>query len=149
MNTDKFTNAGKAFQSPKARDFSAHDQALAQLRDIYSICKIGVSEFYKAAGTDNPDVYVERINERQINISYGFRPGRNQNSVLKGPLGIVLVTPAGKILLAPDLQWKVPNEPSKELFSIPLVSDNWQDAISDWLINFMTESERIYKVVSY
>lgn len=149
MNEDKFTNAGKAFRSQAARDFSARDQALARLNDIHTIYQDGVAAFYKAADLGRPDVYVERPNEQQVSISYGFRPGRSQNSILIGPLGMVFVTPDGKTLLASDMRWKDPDAPCAPLEGVPLVPDNWHDAMTDWLANFLSESERHYGVIRY
>ena len=149
MNEDKFTKAGNSFRNQVARDFSARDQALARLNEIHTICKGGVAAFYQAADIVRPDVFVERPNEQQVNISYGLRHGRSPNVILRGPLGMIFVTPEGNTLLACYMRWKDPNEPSPQVEGVLLAPDNWQDTITEWLAKFLTETERLYNVIRY
>ncbi len=150
MSENKFSNAGKEFQRQQARDFSTRDQALARLIDICGKTQQGITEFYTAAGLGRPDVYVDMPSEQHVRICYGFRPGRGANSIVRGPLASVFVTPDGKTLLILDVRWDHPDAHNTEpLTGVPLENDDWEETFSDWLANFMTESERLHRNLCY
>jgi hypothetical protein len=145
MSDDKFSNAGKAFRNQQARDFSACDQALARLSDIQITCQTGVEAFYSAAGLGRPDVYVERPTEQRLHIAYGFRPGPKQNSVVVGPVATIAVMADGTTILGSNLSWTPLGAGAVPIDIIPLELEDWQASLSDWLVDFLTESERAYR----
>lgn len=151
MNDDRFTNAGKAFRAREARDFSARDQALARLQDIFTFCKHGVEKFYAAAQLGRPDVYVQMPAEHHVNICYGFRPGHPVSStavsVLSGPFAVVFVTHEGVTLIGSDVNWRDKREPNSLGEAHELPQGDWRESISDWLSKFLTEAERLYREV--
>jgi hypothetical protein len=147
MNDDKFSNAGKEFRNQQARDFSARDQSLARLRDIQIMCEKGVAAFYSAAELGRPDVYVERPTEQRLQIAYGLRPGPTQDAIVKGPVATVAVMPDGTTFLASDLSWTDPADRSFTVKTSVVPAGEWEGAFSDWLVDFLTKSERLYLVL--
>jgi hypothetical protein len=149
MSEDAFANAGKSFRNKLARDFTAQEHAMARLREIRTTCQAGIATFYKAANLGLPNVEVGMPTEQQVSIQYGYRPGRGDGSFLTGPFAVVFVTPDGRTLLATDLRWKATDAPPLKATAIRLANDNWQDEISEWLVNFLVESERLYTKAIY
>lgn len=145
MNEDRFLAAGKAFRDEQARDFSARDQALAQLADIRTTCEEGITAFYKAAGFDRPDVYIDQPRESELQIAYGSRPGPEPDSIFRGPTASVLVTPEGKTLLETNIEWHPPSARTARPKVLLLPTDNWQDTFENWLVHFLQESERRFR----
>jgi hypothetical protein len=145
MDEDKFAEAGRAFQSQQARNFSACDQALARLVDIERMCKKGIERFYAAAALGRPDVYVDMPTERQLRVAYGFRPGPQPDSILRGPFAAVVVMPDASTMLASDVSWTVPGENAAPLIGEQLRSEDWENEVSDWLVDFLTRSEQLYR----
>lgn len=153
MNDNKFTNAGEAFRGREARDFSARDQALARLPDIFTLCKDGVEKFYAAAQLGRPDVYVEMPAEHQVSIWYGFRPGRPVSStavsVVSGPFAVVFVTHEGVTLIGSDVSWRDKGEPNNVGEAHELPQGDWHESISDWLSKFLSDAERLYREIRH
>ncbi len=145
MNDDKFAQAGKAFQTGIARDFSARDQSIARLEDMALMMEHGAKAFYEAAGNPKPDVYVERRTEQQVNLRYGVRPVAGTNRLLNGPAAILAVMPDGATYLTVDQDWKEEKRLNGIFTPIGVPLEDWQEWLSTWLIKFFSDAEHSFR----
>ena len=142
-DADIFSTMGRQFRSREELDSAARNVAMDRLPGILTLCKDGIAKFYEAARLGKPDVYAEKVNDRQVRIWYGMRPAPGAD--LTGPSAMVVVEHDGKITLCSDIRWKEKGQPDSMAKFQELPKDGWLEAISFWLAKFLSDAERLYR----
>ena len=140
-----FEEAGKRFLYDHEKYSKARAKAITELDSIQTVCEMGVSYFYKAiTESGQPDVQVTRRQENLVTIDCGLRIC-GHGTMQKGPIAAILVTSEGEIFVAKQSEWLPASSPDPKFKAESVSIDSWDTEISQWLIEFLQESEEEYR----